>query len=43
MEFGLLPKQPLGSGERVLLSGVGELKAVVLEKESTAPKKEPAS
>ena len=43
MEFGLLPKQPLRPDERVLMSGVGELKAVVLEKESTAAKKEPAS
>jgi cobalt-zinc-cadmium efflux system membrane fusion protein len=42
LEFGLLPKQPLRPDERVLMSGVGELKAVVLEKESTA-KKAPAS
>ena len=39
IEFGMLPKQPLCPDERILVSGVGELKAVVLEKESTAPKK----
>jgi membrane fusion protein, heavy metal efflux system len=42
VEFGMLPKQPLCPDERILVSGVGELKAVVLEKESNAPKKAPA-
>jgi membrane fusion protein, heavy metal efflux system len=40
-ETGLLPKEPLVSGERVLESGVGELKAVLLEKEAE-PQKKPA-
>jgi cobalt-zinc-cadmium efflux system membrane fusion protein len=33
-ELGLLPKEPLRPGERVLRSGVGELKAALLELES---------
>jgi multidrug efflux pump subunit AcrA (membrane-fusion protein) len=38
-EEGLLPKEPLLAGERVLQSGAGELKAALLELESQ-PKKE---
>jgi membrane fusion protein, heavy metal efflux system len=34
--LGLLPKEPLRAGERILQSGVGELKAVVLDRESRA-------
>src|SRR5579871_2972433 len=33
-ELGLLPKEPLHAGERILLTGVGELKAALLDKES---------
>jgi cobalt-zinc-cadmium efflux system membrane fusion protein len=33
-EFGLLPKEPLRPGERIIQSGVGELKAALLDKES---------
>jgi membrane fusion protein, heavy metal efflux system len=33
-ELGLLPKEPLGAGTRVLQTGVGELKAELLDKES---------
>jgi cobalt-zinc-cadmium efflux system membrane fusion protein len=37
-ELGMLPKQPLVPGERILLTGVGELKSALLEKESQPPK-----
>jgi cobalt-zinc-cadmium efflux system membrane fusion protein len=37
-ELGLLPKQTLLPGERVLTTGVGELKSALLEKESQPPK-----
>jgi cobalt-zinc-cadmium efflux system membrane fusion protein len=37
-ELGLLPKEPLRAGERVLLTGVGELKAALLDKESQPTK-----
>jgi cobalt-zinc-cadmium efflux system membrane fusion protein len=40
-EEGLLPKEPLLSGERVLLSGAVELKAVVLDLEARPEKKPP--
>ena len=40
-EEGLLPKEPLRPGERVLLSGAVELKAAVLDLESR-PEKKPA-
>ena len=33
-ELGLLPKEPLRPGERILQTGVGELKAALLDKES---------
>ena len=33
-EFGLLPRRPLLPGERLLATGVGELKAALLERES---------
>jgi cobalt-zinc-cadmium efflux system membrane fusion protein len=33
-ELGMLPKEPLRPGESILQSGVGELKAVVLDRES---------
>ncbi len=39
LEFGTLPKEALHPDERILVSGVGELKAVVHEKESTPSKK----
>jgi cobalt-zinc-cadmium efflux system membrane fusion protein len=39
-EIGVLPKEPLLPGERILQTGVGELKAALLDKESE-PKKEP--
>jgi cobalt-zinc-cadmium efflux system membrane fusion protein len=39
LEFGTLPKEALRPDERILVSGVGELKAVVHEKESTPSKK----
>ncbi len=35
-ELGMLPKKPLRPGDRILQSGVGELKAVVLDRESRA-------
>jgi cobalt-zinc-cadmium efflux system membrane fusion protein len=38
-ELGMLPKEPLRPGERILESGVGELKAVVLDRESRAHNK----
>lgn len=38
--LGLLPKAPLHRGERLLQTGVGELKAALLEKESQ-PKSQP--
>jgi cobalt-zinc-cadmium efflux system membrane fusion protein len=41
LELGMLPKEPLRPDERIVLSGVGELKAVVHEKES-APRKKAA-
>jgi cobalt-zinc-cadmium efflux system membrane fusion protein len=37
-ELGMLPKQPLLPGERILGTGVGELKSALLEKESQPPK-----
>jgi membrane fusion protein, heavy metal efflux system len=40
-EIGMLPLEPLRPEERILASGVGELKAVVNEKEATPPKKAP--
>jgi membrane fusion protein, heavy metal efflux system len=40
-EEGLLPKEPLRSGERVLLSGTVELKASVMELESRTSEKKP--
>jgi cobalt-zinc-cadmium efflux system membrane fusion protein len=36
-ELGILPKEPLGPGERILQTGVGELKAFLLDKESQKP------
>jgi cobalt-zinc-cadmium efflux system membrane fusion protein len=42
-ELGLLPKEPLRPGERILASGVGELKAVLLDKESQPETKLPES
>ena len=33
-ELGMLPKRPLVPGERVLESGVGELKTALLDRES---------
>jgi cobalt-zinc-cadmium efflux system membrane fusion protein len=42
-EHGLLPKEPLHEGERVLLSGIAELKATLLEKEAEAGKEKRAS
>jgi cobalt-zinc-cadmium efflux system membrane fusion protein len=38
-ELGMLPKEPLLPGEHVLQTGVGELKAVLLDKESRPKKK----
>jgi cobalt-zinc-cadmium efflux system membrane fusion protein len=38
---GLLPKEPLRPGERVLVAGAVELKAVVLDLESRSEKKKP--
>jgi len=38
-ELGILPKEPLLPGTRVLESGVGELKSVVLDRESRVPVK----
>jgi cobalt-zinc-cadmium efflux system membrane fusion protein len=40
-EEGLLPKEPLRPGERVLLSGAVELKAVVFDLEARPEKKKP--
>jgi cobalt-zinc-cadmium efflux system membrane fusion protein len=40
-ELGLLPKEPLRPGERVLTTAVGELKAALLDKESQPEKKNP--
>ena len=37
-ELGLLPKEPLRPGERILGTGVGELKAVTLDKASQSEK-----
>jgi cobalt-zinc-cadmium efflux system membrane fusion protein len=37
-ELGMLPRQPLAPGERILLTGVGELKSALLEKTSQPPK-----
>jgi cobalt-zinc-cadmium efflux system membrane fusion protein len=37
-ELGMLPKQALRPGERILGTGVGELKSALLEKESQPPK-----
>jgi cobalt-zinc-cadmium efflux system membrane fusion protein len=37
-EQGLLPKEPLLPGERILQTGVGELKAALLDKESQSKK-----
>jgi cobalt-zinc-cadmium efflux system membrane fusion protein len=39
-ELGILPKEPLRPGERLLLSGVGELKAVLLDKQSESKKED---
>ena len=36
LELGLLPREPLRPGEMILQSGVGELKAVLLDRESRA-------
>jgi hypothetical protein len=38
-ELGILPKEPLRAGERLIQSGVGELKAALLDKESQPEKK----
>jgi len=38
-EMGMLPKEPLLPGTRVLESGVGELKSVLLDRESRTPNK----
>src|SRR5262249_6849403 len=38
-ELGILPREPLLPGERILQSGVGELKAALLDRES-APNKD---
>jgi cobalt-zinc-cadmium efflux system membrane fusion protein len=38
-ELGMFPKEPLLPGEHVLQTGVGELKAVLLDKESRPKKK----
>jgi cobalt-zinc-cadmium efflux system membrane fusion protein len=43
VELGMLPKQPLLPGERILGTGVGELKSAVLEKESQPSKEAAAS
>jgi cobalt-zinc-cadmium efflux system membrane fusion protein len=40
-ELGLLPKEPLRAGERILGTGVGELKAVLLDKASQPEKEAP--
>jgi cobalt-zinc-cadmium efflux system membrane fusion protein len=37
-ELGILPKEPLRVGERILQTGVGELKAVLLDKEAQPEK-----
>jgi cobalt-zinc-cadmium efflux system membrane fusion protein len=37
-ELGLLPKEPLRPGEHLLQSGVGELKAALLDKEAERAK-----
>lgn len=37
-EMGLLPKEPLAKGTRILQTGVGELKAALLDKESESTK-----
>jgi membrane fusion protein, heavy metal efflux system len=34
LELGMLPKQPLLPGERILESGVGELKTALADRES---------
>jgi cobalt-zinc-cadmium efflux system membrane fusion protein len=39
-EMGMLPKQPLLPNERVLQSGVGELKSALLDRESQPQKKD---
>jgi cobalt-zinc-cadmium efflux system membrane fusion protein len=39
-ELGLLPKEPLHAGERILATGVGELKAALLDKEESQPNKD---
>jgi membrane fusion protein, heavy metal efflux system len=39
-ELGMLAKEPLRVGERVLTSGVGELKAALLDLEQSQPNKE---
>jgi cobalt-zinc-cadmium efflux system membrane fusion protein len=41
-EEGLLPKEPLRPGERVLQTGAGELKAALLSLESLAKKQRPS-
>jgi cobalt-zinc-cadmium efflux system membrane fusion protein len=37
-ELGVLPKEPLHAGERILRTAVGELKAALLDKEDAQPK-----
>jgi cobalt-zinc-cadmium efflux system membrane fusion protein len=39
-ELGLLPKKPLHPGDRILKTGVGELKTALLDKEDSQPTKE---
>ena len=41
-ELSMLPKQPLLPGERILGTGVGELKSALMEKESQPQKDAPA-
>jgi cobalt-zinc-cadmium efflux system membrane fusion protein len=40
-ELGILSREPLRPGERLIQSGVGELKAALLDKESAPEKKNP--
>jgi cobalt-zinc-cadmium efflux system membrane fusion protein len=42
VELGLLPKEPLRPGERILKTAVNELKAVLLDRESRARGKKKA-
>jgi len=41
VEFGLLPREPLRPGERILASGVNELKTALTDRESRARVKNP--